>query len=185
MRIHRQQWDQSLKDALTGCQGEVLAEAWVDEMGLYGPDEGPSFTHPKLEFVQALTLELRFESGGTLQIRCWQDDDEFALWPKRASVEARLSPLPDPSRTLFRVRPMKEFPGGQVRHVEWQPDKRGNIQLICLRLDNGEALLRAGEVYEDHDGSLTVKDRDESVLIFVDRAAYERTVFNAPAYRIE
>ena len=154
-------------------------------MGLYGPDESPSFTHPKLEFVQALTLELRFESGATLQIGCWQDNDEFALWPRRVMTEDRLSPTNDRSRTLFRVRQMKEFPVGKVRSVEWEADERGNIQVIALAIENGEVLLRAGEVDELPDGSLIVRDRDESVLVFVDRAAHDRTVFNAPAYSID
>ena len=185
MTLHRQHWDQTLKDALGECRGKLLIEAWADEMGLYGPDESPSFAHPKLEFVQALKLELRFESGDTLQVGCWQDDDEFALWPRWVPVESRLNPIEDPSRTFFRVRPLEEVPGGQVRTVKWHVDEHGNIQTICFFLDAGQVILCAGEVYEDHDGSLTIRDRDESVLIFVDPAAFDRTVFNAPAYRVD
>jgi hypothetical protein len=154
-------------------------------MALYGPDERPSFTHPKLAFVQALTLELRFENGGTLQIDCWQDDDEFALCPRRVSPEQRLSPTNDPLNTIFRLRQMSEFPVGWIRRVEWQIDERENIQVISLYFDSTELIICAGEVDEGMDGTLTVFKKDESVLIFLDRAAYERTVFNTPAYGIE
>lgn len=185
MPAHREEWDRSLRDALAACRDEVLAEAWVDEMGLYGPEEDPFFTHSKLKFVQAYRLELRFESGETLQIGCFQDDDQFALWPRRVSVETRLAAVDDPSRTLFRVRPMAEFPTGRVTQVDWETDERANMQVISLCLDKGDVILRAGEVEEDMGGSLTIRDRDESVLIFLDRGDYDQTIFNAPAYRAE
>lgn len=185
MTAHRQEWDANLRSALSRCVGEVLTDVWVDEMGLYGPDEHPSFSHSQLEFVQALVLELRFESGMTLQVSCWQDDDEFALWPRQVPHEQRISPISDPARTLFRVRQMNEFPFGLVRDVELLVNNRANIQTIRLYLDSSEVILCAGEVYENPDGSLHISDEDESVLIFLNSDAYARTVFNSPVYRIE
>ena len=185
MTPQRQKWDANIRAALSRCVGEILTDVWVDEMGLYGPDEHPSFSHSQLEFVQALVLELRFESGMTLQVSCWQDDDEFALCPRQVPHEQRIVPISDPARTLFRVRRMNEFPLGSLREVDWLANDRANIHTIRLHLDSSEVILRAGEVYENPDGSLHISDEDESVLVFLNSDAYARTVFNSPVYRIE
>jgi hypothetical protein len=185
MSPHRQEWDANLRAALSRCVGEVLTDVWVDEMGLYGPDEHPSFSHSQLEFVQALLLELRFESGMTLQVSCWQDDYEFALWPRQVTYEQRIVSMTDPARTLFRVRRMDEFPLGSLKEVEWLANDCANIHTIRLRMDSSEVILRAGEVYENPDASLIIRDQDESVLVFLNSDAHARTVFNSPVYRIE
>lgn len=185
MSPHRLEWNAKIRTALSGCVGEVLTDVWVDEMGLYGPDENPSFSHSQLEFMQALLLELRFESGITLQISCWQDDHEFALWPRQVPQQERIAPICDPARTLFRVRRMNEFPVGSLKEIEWRVNDCANIHTIRLRIDSSEVILRAGEVYENPDGSLIIRDQDESVLVFLNADAHAKTVFNSPVYRIE
>lgn len=185
MSAHRTTWNEALEATLTGCVGRSLTETWVDEMGLYGPEDAPCFSHSQLDFVQALTLELRFDDGAILHVGCWQDDYDFALWPKEVTHSEQLTPDPDPDRTLFRVRRFDAFPSGALRDVTWAADDRGNIQTITLHIDSAEVILCAGEVYEDFDGRLKVSDRDESVLIFLSPDAFARTVFNSAVYRIE
>jgi hypothetical protein len=178
-------FDEKLRKTLDGCSGETVAEVWIDEMGLYGPDECPSFTHSQLEFVQAYRLELRFESGRTLKVDCFQDGHDFALRAELISTARRLKINNDPERTLFRVRPMDEFPRGKIQSVDWDLDEYGNMQVIRFGIGAAQVLLCAGEVYEDWGDKLMVGRCDESVLIFLDPTAYERTVFGEYHYTIE
>ena len=64
---------------------------------------------------------------------------------------------------------MPEFPTGRVVSVDASP--REDIQEIRIVIDHHEVFLRAGEVYENVDGTLTVCDRDESVLVFLESDA--------------
>ena len=65
---------------------------------------------------------------------------------------------------------------GKIEAIDTVPDGRGH-QSICMHIGDRDIALCAGEIYEDLDGSLTIHQRDENVLVFVDADAYRRTVF--------
>jgi hypothetical protein len=174
------EWHSKLAAALGTLNGKILTGAWVKEMALYGPEDAGHFTDRNLKFVQATTLELRTSDSGTFWFSCWQDNDEFALWPQTMPEEKRLAP--DPGEGTFRTRPMHEFPLGRVDEVTVAVEPNGNMQEIRITVDQREVFLRAGEVYENMDGTLTVHDHDESVLVFLDREAYATLIFGKPIY---
>lgn len=43
--------------------------------------------------------------------------------------------------------------------------KTGNIQTLLLEIDNNLVSFKAGEVYENMDGSLYICEMDESILV--------------------
>ncbi|ATY30940.1 hypothetical protein [Sphingomonas psychrotolerans] len=173
-------WHLELKTALKALAGAVVTDAWVNEMALYGPEDAGHFTDPSLNFVQANVLELRTLDGGTIHISCVQDNDTWAIWPHVVSTDKQLSS--DVGEGTFRTRPMPEFPRGSVSCFQMAPDDVSSIQEIRMTIDKREVILRAGEVYEKTDGTLSVCDRDESVLVLLDGEAYSQLKFNEPIY---
>lgn len=173
-------WHLELKTALKALTGAVVTEAWVNEMALYGPEDAGHFADPGLNFVQANVLELRTLDDQTIHISCVQDDDTWIIWPHLVSTDKRL--CADVGEGTFRTRPMPEFPRGAVSGLQIDADNGSSIQEIRISIDRREVFLRAGEVYENTDGTLSVFDRDESVLVFLDGEAYSRLRFNEPIY---
>ena len=78
---------------------------------------------------------------------------------------------------------MPEFPLGEIGEVRTDARDGWSIQEISLTINQRHVFLRAGEVYENTDGSLTVCDRDESVLVFLNADTYSGLTFNEPIYR--
>lgn len=173
-------WHSELKAALEMLSGAVVTEAWVNEMALYGPENAGHFTDPNLNFVQANVLELRTLDGRTVHISCAQDDDRWAIWPHLVSSDRQLTA--DAGEGTFRTRPMPEFPLGAVGFFQIDSDDVSSIQEIRMTIDRRDVFLRAGEVYENPDDTLSIVDRDESVLVFLDAEAYSRLEFNKPVY---
>ena len=162
--------------------GQTIVEVTVEEMGLYGPDEAPTFSHPALPFIQVGTLELALAGGGLLHIKIFQDNDQFALWAEYVESGQRIGSREQ--STLYRIRQVDGFPLGEIEAVEGRRDERGDYQEIRITVGGKPVIVKAGEVYEDHDGTLKVLERDESVLIFLDPAAYDGFQFNVPVGRI-
>ena len=173
-------WHLELKAALEALAGAVVTDAWVNEMALYGPEEAGHFTDPSLNFVQANVLELRTKDGKTIHISCVQNDDAWAIWPHVVSTDQQL--CAERREGTFRTRPMPDFPRGSVSSVHIEADE-SSIQEIRMMVEQREVFLRAGEVYENSNGTLSVFDRDESVLVFFDGEAYARLKFNEPIYK--
>ena len=171
-------------EALRACVGARAERATIIEMGLFGPDEDPAFTHPELGFVQALQLDLFFSDGRVLRIETWQDDDHFALNGRQVDHEDSLHAPTKGMAGLYRERVLSEFPAGVLKDVTWACDESDRVQELALCIGDKTVYLKAGEVYEHPDGRVSVADRDESVLIFVTEAAFRDTVFNKPAYAI-
>lgn len=174
------EWHASIAAVLATLRGKNLVEVRVNEIALYGPEGAGHFTDRVLKFVQANVLELRTSDGGTIQFHCWQDDDEFAICVEAMPEERRLTL--DAGEGIFRTRPMPEFPLGKIDDVFAAVEPNGKMQEIRMTVERREIFLRAGEVYENVDGTLTVHDRDESVLVFLDREAYVGLIFNKPVY---
>lgn len=173
-------WEAALTTALQALEGVIASDVWVREMAFYGREDAGCFADPTLAFVQGNVLELRTSGGETFHFSCHQDDDSWALWVGTVPSSRHLAP--DIGEGWFRVRPLPEFPRGRVDKVQVAASL-SNIQEIRIVIGGREVILRAGEVYENMDGTLTVCDHDESVLIFLDGEAYARQIFNAPVYR--
>ena len=147
-------------------------------------DEDPAFTHPDLRFVQALALDLFFSDGRVLRIDTWQDDDQFALKGRQIDHKDSLHAPAAGMVGLYRERVLSEFPAGVLKDVTWVCDESDRVQELALRVGDETVHLKAGEVHEHPDGRLSVRDRDESVLIFVTEAAFRAAVFNEPVYAV-
>lgn len=173
-------WDLKVKTALEVLPGKIVTDARVNEMAFYGPEDAGHFTDPSLHFVQANVLELRFSDGQTVHFSCALDPDTWVIWPHFVSADRRLSV--DPGEGTFRTRPMPEFPRGAISRLHINAEAGSGIQEIRITIDQREVFLRAGEVYENTNGTLTVRDRDESVLVFLDGDAYSQLTFNEPVY---
>ena len=175
-------WTNDIATALDALIGHSVIGVMLEEMALYGPDAFGVFSHPDLPFFQAGILELRTDAGMILHIGTAQDDEAWSLWPRFIAPEACLAVRPE--NGCFRTRSMTEFPVGIISSIEYAPSHDGMIRDMSLVIGGRRVILLAGEVDEDFQGRLTVHDRDESVLIFLDESEYERTVFNAPAYTV-
>jgi len=174
-------WNLELRATLHALTGKIVTDAWVQEMALYGPENAGHFTDPNLNFVQANVLELRTSDGQSFHFSCVQDDDTWAIWPYVVSADKHLTS--EAGEGTFRTRSMPEFPRGLIGKLHMNAEHGERIQEIRMTIDQREIFLRAGEVYENIDGTLTVRDRDESVLVFLDLEAYSRLTFNEPIYR--
>ena len=165
---------------LRSLVGAAIAAARVEELALYGPDDAPVFSDPRLPFVQALVLEFDLVDGRTIRFIPVQNDDDwsmFAVW----SGPDKPSCVSDLSSSILRARTMVEFPAGRIEAIESAPDGPGH-RSITLRIDGRDVILCAGEVYENIDNSLTIHQDDESVLVFLHAEAYRRTIFRQPFF---
>lgn len=180
---HRQAFDRDQRGLVGSFVGADMVEVVLDEWALYGPDEAPVFHHPDLHFVQALRVQLGFSDGRKLQIGIWQNDDHFALHFMQGEPERPFVPNPDPTATFSRLRELTDFPSGRIIAIAPGANADGAIQEVAISIGGRTMILKAGEVDEDGGGRLRVMSEDESVLIFADRADYERTVFDEWAYR--
>lgn len=163
--------------------GRVLKHVIVCEWALYGPEEWPVFEHPDLLFVQALCVELGFADGSRLDIGTHQTEYNFALL---FSVDASRPPItefPSLANVYERdCRALAEFPLGRIDSIGRVVDEFGGIQEIEVSLGDRAAIFKAGEVDENFDGRLRIVQDEESVLIFSNRADFDRTIFNEWAY---
>ena len=173
-------WLTELKTTLEVLSSAVVTDAWVNEMALYGPEDAGRFSDPGLKFVQANVLELRPMDGQTVHISCAQNDDSWTIWPHLVPTHEQLTD--DAGEGTFRTRPMPEFPRGKVTCFQIDTDDVSSIQEIRVTIDQREVIFRAGEVYENVDGTMSVLDRDESVLVFFDGEAYSGLRFNEAVY---
>jgi hypothetical protein len=140
-------------------------------MAMLGPEDSPVFSHPRLDFVQATVLELALLDHRFIRITTSEQDDEWNLQVREREAETDYAAL---TGTIWRQRTLGELPGGTIYAVSWSEDLQG----ISLSIGDLIIHLKAGEVYEDLNGNVSVRDRDESVLIFLSDEALAATTFN-------
>jgi hypothetical protein len=174
------EWNLAMAAALQALSGKTVTAAWAQEMAFYGPDDAGHFADRNFDFIQANCFELRASSGEIFHFTCTLDDDFWAIWLRLIPDDQRLSP--DPGEGWFRTRSLPEFPTGEIGELRTDAGAGNGIQEIRFTVDGSQVILRAGEVYENANGSLAVHDKDESVLVFLDSGAYSRTIFNEPVY---
>ena len=119
-----------------------------------------------MPFLQLGVVQLTVVETGIVQIGTYQDDDEFGL--ARRDGETRLA-FEDPDRdSIYRTRELRELPLGEITAIVIMTDARGIISEVQLTVAGFKVQVRAGEILEDHDGSLRVVLGDESILVQVD-----------------
>ena len=73
----------------------------------------------------------------------------------------------DDPLSIFRSRSLPELPVGAIEIAELRQDGPNATVGVRLMVAGVEVRLVAGEVYEQHDGSLRVIEPDESILLQV------------------
>ncbi len=132
-----------------------------------GVTGAPDFHDPTVPYFQFLHLNVRIENQDPLSITTYQNDTNWGLM-QSASTE----PLPEYHEpdSIYRSRPLPEFPGGVIDAVEVHRGDLGDLERVVLALGDSTVSLIAGEVYEADDGSLDVRlGGDESVLVEISR----------------
>lgn len=140
---------------------------WVGvEMALRegGPSGLPQFEDPTIPFLQ-LHLLYAESADAVLRVGTYQNDATWGLCID--SVQAIPNDWPAENGGIYRKRDLAELPRGLIKRVDPVLDASGDLVEVALRLALGTVVLRAGEVYEEGDGSLRVVSPDESVLVLV------------------
>lgn len=161
-------WVQKGAEFLRALRGRTVA-AWSGiEMAFReaGPDGRPQWYDAAIPVLQMDRLDLHLADGPVASIMTYQNGTRFGLCRRDGEPPTRL-PVGDPG-SIYRVRDLYELPPGEVTAVEVEMDQHGDIAAVFLRVGGREVSLRAGEVYEQIDGSLRVVPMDECVLVQVD-----------------
>lgn len=117
-------------------------------------------------FLQFTNLDLQFDTGQVLRLLSQIGDgsSHHGLYLEELEELPAVRASDDPM-SIFRDRTLTELPLGEIRIVELRRDGPNAIVEMRLALSGSEIRLVAAEVYEEHDGSLRIVERDESILI--------------------
>ncbi|MGC4818704.1 hypothetical protein [Micromonospora sp. DT63] len=139
------------------------------EMAVRGGDgPAPEFADQDVPCLHLWALHARTDSGETVTIATYQDDDLFGL---RIDLSAG-SNVDDVSHG-YRRRNLPELPTGLVRKVSIDLD--GDVVAeVGLQVEGHDLLLVAGEAEENFEGRLVWRRLDESVLAFTDPNTVEQ-----------
>ena len=151
--------------AVTWWQGGEMALAEAHH------DHEVRWEDPGIPFLQFTDLVLRFEDGKPLRL-CSQIEDGSGLHGLHL---VELNEVPElrtanEPLSIFRERPLPELPLGEIEIVQLRHEGPSAIVEVRLLLSGGELRLIAAEVHEEHDGSLTIVEPDESILVQVNGA---------------
>ena len=161
-------WWQQQAECLRALRGQTVV-AWSGvEMAVreVGPDGLPQWHDAAVPALQLDRLDLTLAYGPVASVTTYQNDDTWGLY--RRDGLPPLSPLGSEPDCIFRVRRLNELPPGEITAAEVEVDVAGDIAAVRLTVGGREVSLRAGEVYEQPDGSLRVVPMDECVLVQVD-----------------
>ena len=151
---------QQQASALLALQGHVVRSWHGLEMAVRGDGTHFEFGGPDVPCLQLLTLRMTLDTGSTLAVTTYQDNDAFGL----AHGASGNAPPEEPG-TGYRSRPLPELPTGQIEDVAVHLD--GDLVAeVTLRVEGQDLLLIAGEADEDQSGRLVWHRLDESVLVF-------------------
>ncbi|MEN6498676.1 MAG: hypothetical protein ABFD16_30595 [Thermoguttaceae bacterium] len=159
-------WVQEQIAALKSMYGKTVRR-WIGlEMALRDNDGGlPEWENASIPFLQLERIDAVLEDGETARIVTYQNDDQWGIWRHDQLVAL----LPHSSEfAIYRTRELDELPLGEITNVEVEADDRGDIAAVRFLVAGHCLTLRAGEVYEESDGSLKIVWMDESILLDVD-----------------
>ncbi len=133
---------------------------------------------PSVPFLQFVNLDLRFDDGQAVRLLSQLEDGTgFHGFYVEALDELPKLRVFDESSSILRDRVLSELPLGKIEFVELRHDGPSAIVEMRLRLSGAEIRLLAAEIYEEHDASLRIGERDESILIQVNGARPSQSGF--------
>lgn len=154
-------WMRRQINEFLALQDQVI-RSWsgVEMAGRGGDGLAPEFAGQDVPCIHLLALHPWADTGETVTIATYQDDDLFGL-----TIQPSAGPDGDDLGHGYRLRALPELPTGLVRKVSIYLD--GDVLAeVSLRVGRRNLLLVAGEAEEDHDGRLVWHRLDESVLAF-------------------
>ncbi len=150
----------------------VVVTSWRGmEMALAEADT-PSeirWEDPSVPFLQLVDLDLVLENGQVLKFWSQMEDGTgfHGLYLEALDALPALFASDNPL-SICRGRLLPELPVGAIEIAEIRQDGPNAAVEVRLMIGGVEVRLVAGEVYEQHDGSLRVVEPDESILLQVD-----------------
>jgi hypothetical protein len=161
-------WINTNTAKLKGLQGSSVERWFCAEMALRetGADGLPQWNDESVPYLQLGRLDLQLSNGKLSSIITYQNDDQFGL-----CYSEELPPLELGSTeagSIFRNRELEELPIGKVDSVSVSFDRSGDISDVEMQIGEHRVSLKAGEFYEQWDGSLELLTMDESILVQVD-----------------
>ena len=132
---------------------------------------------PSIHFLQFTYLDIQLAGGQALRLLSQMEDGTgfhgFYLVELKELPALRVIQEPD---SIFRERMVPELPAGRIEVAQVRRDGPNAIVEMQLRVLDDEVRFLAAEVYEEHDGSLRIVERDESILIQVNGVHPSQTV---------
>jgi hypothetical protein len=123
---------------------------------------------PSIPFLQLLDLDLGLSNGQVFKFWSQMEDGTgfHGLYLEALDALPALFASDDPS-SIIRGRFLRELPVGVIEIAQVRQDGPNATVEVKLMVAGAEVRLVAGEVYEQHDGSLRVVEPDESILVQV------------------
>lgn len=175
-------WLSAQSDAFRGLLGFEVLEWRGREMALDQDElQRPVWRLPNVEVLRLDRLEA-IGLDASICVTTIQNDDHFGLklqapwladWQSGFDLGVPVdgSPFADDPKSIFRDVPLAQLPVGTVEDVSVRlSDEGGDIGTVTLHMGNAVVSMRAAEVYPDPNGSITIVDLDESILVQVDGA---------------
>ena len=123
---------------------------------------------PSIPFLQLVDLDLALANGQVFKFWSQMEDGTGFHGLYLEALDALPTPFAsdDPS-SISRGRLLPELPVGAIKISEFRQDGPNATVEVRLMVAGVEVRLVAGEVYEQHDGSLLVVEPDEAILLQV------------------
>lgn len=123
---------------------------------------------PNIPFLQLVHLDLVLANGQVFKFWSQMEDGTgfHGLYLEALDALPVLFASDDPL-SIFRGRLLPELPAGPIEIAELRQDGPNATLGVRLMVAGVEVTLVAGEVHEQHDGSLRVVEADESILLQV------------------
>ena len=123
---------------------------------------------PNIPYLQLVDLDLVLANGQAFKFWSQMEDGTgfHGLYLEAMGALPAVLTSDDPL-SIFRSRLLTELPVGAIEIAELRQDGPNATVEVRLMVAGVEVRLVAGEVYEQHDGSLRVIEPDESILLQV------------------
>lgn len=175
-------WVSEQQALMASLAGVEITSIRAVEMAVadVGADGRPSFRNERLPFVQCHVVELALLDGRIARFSNYQNDSVFGVmleFRASSSIEAHWNDAErEGEASIYRIAADSDWPSGLIARVDTRL-RDGDISEVELKFADCCVVLKAGEVCEQRDGSLTVNEMDESILLFPDARDVARVSF--------
>lgn len=172
-------WIQDQIKILKSYEGSNIGKVMIYEMAIIEDDEGAHiFKHPDFPFIQAHVIYLWLNGSKVIKIHTYQNDCEWGIYSTVLEDIHELN-AEEERDSIFRLSVCDAFPLGLINSISTLLNEDGDISEVKLVINSSEILLKSGEVYENHNGTISTRSDDESVLVFLNPQDLSRVKFNA------